>query len=151
METYSDRLPEWVPVPSTSSWRVACWLAGVCVLLDVLALVIANDMDLHKCEDGWSNLGQNLVAIAFLVVPVTLAAVVAGAYAARRHRKRRRHAMLLIASVVASGALTLVLSSAWMSTAPTFRATTDFAEPLTRSELPGSALERSALMRRVVS
>jgi hypothetical protein len=118
MEEYSEEFREWVPVVPTSSWRVACGLAGACVLVDVLALVIANATSSLKCTDGWSDAGQHLADIAFLVVPATLAAILAGAFAARRRPKRRRHVMVLITGVLAAGAVTLLASSALLNNGP---------------------------------
>jgi ABC-type Fe3+ transport system permease subunit len=124
MENYSREFREWVPVVPTSSWRVACGLAAISVLLDVVALMIANATDSLKCSDGWTDAGQNLKSIAFLVVPVTLAAVVAGVYAARRRPNRLRRAAVLITSVLVAAGITLVASSALLNTGP-FRPCSD--------------------------
>ena len=97
---------------------MACWLAVACGLFDVLAVVNASTVDLLKCDDGSTNIGDNFLFVVLLVVPVTLVTVVTSGYTAWREQKHRRHAMLLIASVLAAGAITLVVSRQLMSTGP---------------------------------
>ena len=114
----TDRPSDVVPVRASSSWRWTWRLALACALLDGLALISASTTKNFKCADGYTDEGGNFAALGLLVVPITVAAVAAGAYTAVRDRRHRRAALVLIAAVVTAGAIAHIVGNAWMSGGP---------------------------------